>query len=104
MSLGIEEISLERYPHIRCDLQLAANGEFGTARVAEVRSHLEACWTCRTRMKDLEESIAFFVHAYHGGMQGRLPPPTARARCYELAWWKWRHLNLRRPSAGSFRW
>ena len=71
------------------DLLLAADGELGAGRAAEVRTHLEACWTCRARMKDLEDSIADFVHTHRRRFDGQLPPvdgPRAmlRARMAEL--------------------
>jgi hypothetical protein len=88
------------------DLLLAADGELSAGRAAEVRSHLEACWTCRARMKDLEASITDFVHAHHSDLDAQLPPaagPRAllRARMAELAaespagsgWFPWDRLG-----------
>jgi hypothetical protein len=84
------------------DLLLAADGELSAGRAAQVREHLEACWTCRARMKDLEDAIADFVHAQQHGLE--LPPaegPRAllRARMAQSmaaessrAAWKWAEL------------
>ncbi len=83
------------------DLLLAADGELSAARATKVRAHLEACWTCRTRMKDLEDAITDFVHTNQRSLDGQLPPadgPRAllRARMAELeaaessrVGWRW---------------
>lgn len=47
------------------DLLLAADNELPARRVAEVRAHLSACLHCRTRMAELETTIADFVRAMH---------------------------------------
>ena len=43
------------------DLLLAMDGELPPAEAARVRAHLEACWRCRARKRELEEAIAGFV-------------------------------------------
>jgi hypothetical protein len=43
------------------DLLRAADGELSGSRSLQVRTHLEACWTCRARMAEIEESIGEFV-------------------------------------------
>lgn len=70
------------------ELIQAADGELNSRRAAEVREHLAACWTCRTRMGEIEGAIAGFVHAH----QTELPLPPAdgpramlRARLAEAA-------------------
>jgi hypothetical protein len=72
------------------DLLLAADGELEAVQAAEVRAHLEACWTCRARMKDLEDTIAGFIHAHHRSLDGQLPPAGGprsllRARMAQIA-------------------
>jgi hypothetical protein len=72
------------------DLLLAADGELSAHRAAEIRAHLEACWPCRTRAKDLEDAIAGFVHAHRAELDPRLPSAEGsrallRARLNEAA-------------------
>ena len=76
----------QHIPH--SELVAAADGELSEQRAAEVREHLEACWKCRTEMKEIEESITEFVRAHQGAMV--LPPadgPRAvlKARMAEFA-------------------
>jgi hypothetical protein len=73
-------------PH--SDLVAAADGELSPARTAEVRHHLEACWTCRVRSKEIEDTIASFVNAHQEAVS--VPPADApramlRVRLAELA-------------------
>lgn len=70
------------------DLLAAADGELDAGRTAEVRAHLASCWSCRARMKELEDSIAGFVRLHQEALP--LPPAEApramlRARLAELA-------------------
>jgi len=72
------------------ELLLWADGELSSQRATDVRRHLSACWTCRTRMADLEHSIENFIHLYRRELDGNLLPiegPRAmlRARMAELA-------------------
>lgn len=60
-------------PH--ADLVAAADGELSAARTAEVREHLEACWTCRAQSKEIEDTIASFVRVH----QESVPVPAAEA-------------------------
>jgi len=65
------------------DLIRAADGEVSTREGARIAAHLAACWTCRTRMKELEEAVADFVTAHRDGPESTLPPadgPRARLR------------------------
>jgi hypothetical protein len=71
------------------DLLLAADGELPRRRAAQVRDHLAACWHCRARMTQVEETIAEFVRAQRHSLDSRLPPiagPRAllRAQLAEL--------------------
>ena len=56
------------------DLLLLADGELSSQRAAQIQNHLSACWTCRTRMAELERSIADFIHLYRAEFEGRLLP------------------------------
>lgn len=72
------------------ELLLVSDGELAPGRSAEVRSHLEACWTCRTRMTKIESAITDFVQVYHSDLDPLLPPvsgPRAllRARLAEVS-------------------
>ena len=55
------------------DLLLAADGELSPRKMAGVRKHLEACWTCRARMHEIEAAIVDFVQAHHRGLEKELP-------------------------------
>jgi hypothetical protein len=72
------------------ELLMAADGELRARRAAQVRSHLAACWDCRTRMAEIEATIADFSRAYHQTFDVQLPSmagPRAqlRAQLSELA-------------------
>jgi hypothetical protein len=72
------------------DLMMAVDGEFSRRRNSEVRRHLAHCWTCRSRTKELEETITDFVRVYHDSLDPNLPsslPSRAllKARLSELA-------------------
>lgn len=56
------------------ELLLLGDGELAPAPSAEIRRHLEACWTCRTRMTGIEATIADFVHIHHADLDPQLPP------------------------------
>jgi len=56
------------------DILLAADGELTQRRAAEARTHLASCWSCRTRMGELESTIADFVRAHHHALNPQLPP------------------------------
>jgi hypothetical protein len=81
------------------ELLRAADGELPTRRADQVHSHLAACWDCRARMAEIEETIAEFARA-HRHADGDLPPidgPRALLRA-QLA-----QLNSR-PSVRSWSW
>jgi hypothetical protein len=82
---------------------LAADGELTPSRAARVDAHLAACWTCRARKLELENTVADFVRARQAGLDPLLPSaagPRALlgAHLAELAaaqhrpWPKWTHL------------
>ena len=39
-----------------------------------IRAHLDECWKCRARRKDLETAITDFVHVYQREFETQLPP------------------------------
>ncbi len=55
------------------ELLQAADGELAPRPDAAVRQHLMACWECRKRMKDVEESIREFVQLHHAELDGQIP-------------------------------
>ena len=72
------------------EMLLAADGELSTRRAAQVGAHLAACWACRARMAEIEETIAAFARAHRHTLDSRLPSisgPRAllQARLAELA-------------------
>jgi hypothetical protein len=56
------------------ELLLLEDGELPVSRSAEIRSHLEACWSCRTRVKEIEDTIGDFVGVHHAEFGPQLPP------------------------------
>lgn len=72
------------------EMLLAADGELSPHRAARVHAHLAACWGCRGRMAQIEETIAAFGRAHRQTLDPRLPSisgPRAllRARLAGLA-------------------
>ena len=62
------------------ELLRAVDGELEPARRGEVNAHIESCWTCRTRMSELNNTIAGFIRNQQESMELLLPPPDgARA-------------------------
>ena len=63
------------YAH-RSDEELLrfADGELSSRNVSQVNTHLAACWDCRTRLRQLEETIAEFVEVHHRTLDAQLPP------------------------------
>lgn len=58
------------------ELLLAADGELSPVQAEEAASHLAACWTCRIRKGEIEESIRDFVQTYRGDLDPLLPSPA----------------------------
>ena len=49
-------------PHLSDEqLLFALDGELGAGESAQVKIHLEACWSCRARSEEIEEAIASVV-------------------------------------------
>ncbi|HUO34831.1 MAG TPA: hypothetical protein VMU43_07550 [Candidatus Acidoferrum sp.] len=72
------------------ELLRMASGELSKRRRAEVRAHLECCWTCRERREEIEKTIQGFVAASREELDTALPPiegPRAllRAQLADLA-------------------
>ena len=56
------------------DLLLCADGESSRRRASMVRRHLEACWSCRARMAEMQRTIGDFVRVHQQGLDSRIPP------------------------------
>jgi len=56
------------------DLVMAMDGELARHDIKRVESHLESCWSCRSRKQDLERAIADFVHLQRNDEELPLPP------------------------------
>ncbi len=70
------------------ELVAAADGELDSGRAAQVRDHLAGCWTCRTRAKEIENTISEFVHAHQDAVvipSADAPRAMLKARLAELA-------------------
>jgi hypothetical protein len=64
-----------KYPHLSDQqLLLSLEGELTPREEKLVRAHLDACWKCLARGKELEDTIAGFVRAYQSELEGKLPP------------------------------
>lgn len=71
-------------------LLLLADGELSARQADQIRAHLQACWNCRSRMADLEGTIADFMQFYRQTLDVQVPPidgPRAqlKARLAKLA-------------------
>jgi hypothetical protein len=87
--MGAEHMLHEHIHLTNEELLLAADGELNSRRATQARAHLAACWDCRARMAEIEDTIADFARAYHQTVGTELPPiegPRAllRARLAEL--------------------
>lgn len=67
--------------HISDDeLLRAADSELDARRMAAVQAHLASCWSCRSRLRQLEAAIDDFVALHRSGLDPLMPPPEgARA-------------------------
>jgi hypothetical protein len=61
-------------PHISDeDLMMAIDGELPDDAAAEVGAHLEDCWACRSRRREIESAIAVFMKVQERNLS-ELPP------------------------------
>lgn len=56
------------------ELIMAADGELPARRKTEILAHLDACWSCRERMRSVESTISEFVRARNRELGDALPP------------------------------
>ena len=57
----------------REELLLAADGELPRRRAEQVHRHLNACWECRSQMRELEEAIEDYVRLHRRTLDPLLP-------------------------------
>ena len=57
-------------------LLLYADGELAAKESTRCRAHLEACWTCRARLDDLQDTIKEIVNFRNHVLLPMVPPPT----------------------------
>jgi anti-sigma factor RsiW len=50
------------------------DGELPPKQAAAVRSHLEACWNCRTQLEEFQKGISDYVR-YHEALKAEVPLP-----------------------------
>src|SRR5271154_7114811 len=55
-------------------LLLSMDGELSPRHANNVRLHLEACWTCRTRLEQINDSIAGVVEYSNFIIREEFPP------------------------------
>jgi hypothetical protein len=71
------------------ELLMQADGELDPRRSSEIQAHLAACWSCRTRMHEIERTITDFIHLrQEAGPQlanSEGPRALLRARLTQLA-------------------
>src|SRR6516164_6743519 len=78
--MGVDTMRNEEFHPSDQDLLLAADGELSKRRAAKVHAHLAACWTCRARMREIDNTIAGFIRL-RPELTLPLPPAgAARAR------------------------
>src|SRR3984893_5121413 len=54
-----------------------SDGELTVRVSSQVRSHLEACWQCRTSLEELEQTVGACVRYRASVLQRHLPAPPA---------------------------
>jgi hypothetical protein len=58
------------------DILLVVDGEVSRRRAKQARAHLAACWLCRSRLAELEATIADFVSLHRRMLDPQLPGAT----------------------------
>lgn len=72
------------------ELLQALDGELTPKEVERAKSHLAACWACRSRQQEIDAAIGEFIRLHHGALDSQLPSaegPRAllKARLGELS-------------------
>jgi anti-sigma factor RsiW len=80
------------------DLRLFVDGELEAQDGAIVKAHLEACWSCRVKLDEVQETIAGFIGYRNQVLRPLAPPPPNNWRGFD------RRLDQFSGSAGNQRW
>ena len=88
-------------PHLSSEqLLLFLDGELSSGETAQVKAHLEACWSCRVLSEQVGEVIADVV-AYRDCLIKPSFPPTAGARAMFVTQLSQLVRSIGRPTLGS---
>jgi hypothetical protein len=66
------------------DLRLYADGELEARTHEDVKTHLEACWTCRVELDKVQQAIADFIEYRNQALNPIVPPPPGNWRSFNL--------------------
>lgn len=62
------------------ELLLAFDRELPSQKAKEVESHLEACWSCKARLREIERTIGDFIEVRERSADGLPPAHNARVQ------------------------
>src|SRR5262245_46002255 len=65
------------------DLRLYADGELENRISGLVKAHLDACWSCRVKLDEVEATIADFIGYRTHARRALVPPPPNNWRGFE---------------------
>ncbi|MGH9755469.1 MAG: zf-HC2 domain-containing protein [Blastocatellia bacterium] len=65
------------------DLRLYVDGELEAPAKTLVRAHLEACWSCRVKLDEVQETIADFIGYRNQVLRPLVPPPPNNWRGFD---------------------
>ncbi len=57
------------------DLLYYVDGQMPSKEMEKLRTHLEACWSCRVNMEEIEATISSFVHFLNHSVAPNIEPP-----------------------------
>jgi hypothetical protein len=84
------------------DLLRAADGELPARQIMKIQAHLASCWTCRTRMGQLQGAIADFVQVHRESLDSQLPPPDGARALLKLRMAQWAAVPAPNPWSRLF--
>src|ERR1700676_5729958 len=74
----------DQNPHLSDEkLLFALDGELAAGESAQVKIHLQACWSCRARSEQIEEAIASVVE-YRDLLATSFGPSSAGGRAFAV--------------------
>jgi hypothetical protein len=65
------------------DLRLYVDGELEAPSSALVKNHIEACWSCRVKLDEVQETIADFIGYRNQALRPLVPPPPNNWRGFD---------------------